>query len=77
MGRTARTEPQCLYKSALYIYIYCRIVHVLVLAEFQCYTYGLVKLTMCDRKLQTCCDKGIGAELYAGLTLILLAWRIW
>jgi len=23
MGRTACTEPQCLYKGALYLYLYC------------------------------------------------------
>ena len=30
--------------------------------------YGLVKLTICDRKLQTCRYKGIAAELYTALT---------
>jgi len=32
MARTACTEPQCLYKGALYLYFYCQYKRVIVVA---------------------------------------------
>jgi hypothetical protein len=35
MGRTACTEPQCLYKGALYLYLYRQFFRKIVKKEYQ------------------------------------------
>jgi hypothetical protein len=53
MGRTACTEPQCLYKGALYllpyhqIYIYCLIRNSVTVKG---YRYMQIELEVCGRK---------------------------